>query len=295
MIEIFDSRQHFYKGNLHTHTTDSDGRMSPEDCIEAYRQQGYEFLALTDHRKLGRAYEDEGILVIPSAEYDRNYLDKGGPERAYHITGIGLKENILQDNAAGPQWLVNEIKKQGAFCTLAHPIWSLMTFEECMALQGYDAIEIYNGVSEVYSGRGYSDIYLDMLASRGIYKKITAVDDTHFYDRDVFKGYVMVQAPERTWEALYRSLMEEKFYASQGPVITRLAYDEEKVLVETRDAAVIRFMSNTLYDGHRTVYSEAGELLSEAEYPWGKADRFVRVEVEDRQGRKAWSNYIRRP
>jgi predicted metal-dependent phosphoesterase TrpH len=40
------------KGNLHTHTTLSDGTMSPARVLEAYRDRGYDFLAFTDHEPL---------------------------------------------------------------------------------------------------------------------------------------------------------------------------------------------------------------------------------------------------
>ena len=39
----------FYRGNLHTHSTRSDGRLEPEEVIGRYRERGYDFLALTDH------------------------------------------------------------------------------------------------------------------------------------------------------------------------------------------------------------------------------------------------------
>ena len=39
----------WYKGNLHTHTTESDGRLSPLETIRIYAEHGYDFLALTDH------------------------------------------------------------------------------------------------------------------------------------------------------------------------------------------------------------------------------------------------------
>lgn len=38
-----------HKGNLHTHTTQSDGRLTPDQVIDAYHQRGYTVLALTDH------------------------------------------------------------------------------------------------------------------------------------------------------------------------------------------------------------------------------------------------------
>ena len=39
----------YKKGNLHTHTTWSDGMHTPKETAEHYRSQGYDFLALTDH------------------------------------------------------------------------------------------------------------------------------------------------------------------------------------------------------------------------------------------------------
>ena len=41
--------ERWYKGNLHTHTTDSDGLKSPDDVKRLYKSLGYDFLALTDH------------------------------------------------------------------------------------------------------------------------------------------------------------------------------------------------------------------------------------------------------
>jgi DNA polymerase (family 10) len=37
------------RGNLHCHTTDSDGRYSIEEMAEAARERGYEYLAITEH------------------------------------------------------------------------------------------------------------------------------------------------------------------------------------------------------------------------------------------------------
>src|SRR2546428_12845873 len=37
------------RGNLHAHTTFSDGALSPHRLIEEYERLGYDFLAITDH------------------------------------------------------------------------------------------------------------------------------------------------------------------------------------------------------------------------------------------------------
>ena len=38
-----------YRANLHSHSTLSDGRLTPEQLVEAYREAGYSILAITDH------------------------------------------------------------------------------------------------------------------------------------------------------------------------------------------------------------------------------------------------------
>ena len=40
---------HWYRGNLHTHSTASDGRKTPAEVCAFYRAQGYDFISLTDH------------------------------------------------------------------------------------------------------------------------------------------------------------------------------------------------------------------------------------------------------
>jgi hypothetical protein len=39
----------WYKGNTHTHTLNSDGDSTPDDVVRWYRENGYNFLVLTDH------------------------------------------------------------------------------------------------------------------------------------------------------------------------------------------------------------------------------------------------------
>jgi histidinol phosphatase-like PHP family hydrolase len=49
LLAPFAASGRFYKGNLHTHSTRSDGAREPADVCAAYRDAGYDFLALTDH------------------------------------------------------------------------------------------------------------------------------------------------------------------------------------------------------------------------------------------------------
>ena len=45
----FTAPGRFWRGNLHTHSTRSDGVLAPEEVCRRYRAEGYDFMALTDH------------------------------------------------------------------------------------------------------------------------------------------------------------------------------------------------------------------------------------------------------
>ncbi|MBQ1965129.1 MAG: PHP domain-containing protein, partial [Clostridia bacterium] len=61
----------WYKGNLHTHTTRSDGIKTPEQTKKEYREMGYDFIAITDHWAYGESAEADpsGLIVLSGAEY----------------------------------------------------------------------------------------------------------------------------------------------------------------------------------------------------------------------------------
>jgi predicted metal-dependent phosphoesterase TrpH len=65
------------KGNLHTHTTFSDGRLPIDEVVGRYRELGYDFLAITDHDdRIDEEYwfripaGDDRMLVLPGVEID---------------------------------------------------------------------------------------------------------------------------------------------------------------------------------------------------------------------------------
>ncbi len=76
------------KGSLHTHTTQSDGKLSPAENIEWHADHGYHFLTITDHNRVTdprRWAPGARIPAIPSAEITarRAHIE-------YHILGLGI-------------------------------------------------------------------------------------------------------------------------------------------------------------------------------------------------------------
>jgi len=287
-MKSFQTQYNWYKGNLHTHTSLSDGRMSPEECLETYRKAGYDFIAITDHRKFYRGFANPDMLVLSGAEFHLNDFET---KRAYHITGIGIENEIVTDDSFQPQELIDRIRQQGGLAIIAHPAWSLLTHDDLMALKGYHGIEIWNTVSETHSGRGDSTIYGDVLASKGYPTLLLAVDDTHFYERDLFGGYIMVNSPGLDQESILEAIRAGRFYCSQGPEIKQIELDAGRVRVWTSPVREIRIMSDSFYCPDRIHRTEKG-FIDQAEYKLKRTDRFVRVECLDDMGRKAWSQFI---
>ena len=66
----FEAEGSWFKGNVHTHTTNSDGHMTPEQIVLRYREAGYDFLSITDHGVLmdTRELSRPDLLMIPGEE-----------------------------------------------------------------------------------------------------------------------------------------------------------------------------------------------------------------------------------
>lgn len=289
-MKLFSESLPFYKGNLHTHSKMSDGRKTPEEAAALYKENGYSFMAFTEHRKRFPGYETEDFIVLPGGEYHHQ-----PGVTAYHIVGIGMTEDFVSTDADSPQDIINKIIAAGGFPILAHPAWSLMSADDGLALTGYRAVEIYNGISEGYANRGYSDLFIDICASRGRLTGIIADDDAHFYEgHDECKGWIMLQTENFTTEGIMDSIRNERYYASTGPELKQIEMDDEKnIHVECGPVKEIYFMSNVWFVGARTVRAPEGGYLTSADYKPGKNDKWIRVEGRDENGRRFWSNFIR--
>ncbi len=91
----FDRPGHFYRGNLHMHSTVSDGALSVVDACAKYRDAGYDFVSITDHalERYGfpitdtRSCRAEGFTTIIGAELHAGQSELGN---LWHIVANGL-------------------------------------------------------------------------------------------------------------------------------------------------------------------------------------------------------------
>ncbi|HNX90950.1 MAG TPA: DNA polymerase/3'-5' exonuclease PolX [Candidatus Omnitrophota bacterium] len=82
------------KGDLHIHTTETDGRGTIEEMIASAEERGYEYVAITDHSQLVRIANgmDEKRL-LKHAEHVRKIADKHKKIKVL----VGIEVDILKD------------------------------------------------------------------------------------------------------------------------------------------------------------------------------------------------------
>jgi len=285
----------FYKGNLHTHSSASDGARSPAEVCDLYREAGYDFLSLTDHflPRYGfpivdtRPFRCEGFTTILGAELHAPATAAG---EMWHLLAVGLPLDFAPPRAGetAPALAARSLAA-GAFLAIPHPAWYALTVDDAMAIEGVHAIEVYNHTSAVRTARGDGMYLLDQLLTRRLLIQACASDDAHLHCDDAFGAWVMVKASANEPDALLDSLKAGRYYATQGPLIEEIEWSAEAVTVRCTPAAAIIVLGR----GSRAEQSlKAGQTCASLPLERLRPGGFARIVVIDGDGRRAWSNPV---
>lgn len=283
---IDENKEKWYKGNIHTHTTISDGVLSPEEAVSLYRKNNYDFIAITDHWKWNASYQEKDILVISGAEYD---FGKSAGDGIYHIVALGCKSEPDIKRDFTPQMAIDAIHASGGITNLAHPAWSLNSSEELMKLKNVDTSEIYNSLSGLpFNCRPYSGLIFDIMASKGCIWNLCAADDTHFYkESDTCRSFIYVNSSSCSEEDIINSIKSGKYYSSQGPRLS-VELKKDTLCIKTSPVCEMVFFTDKVYVPDRCI---KGDHITYAEYKIKTEESFIRVEVKNKAGEYAWSQY----
>jgi len=294
MKSVFPQKAGWYKGVCHVHSTESDGWISPERVMAAYRDRGYDFVCITDHWKVTTPDKDacKGILHIPGVELHGGKTQVGD----YHFVGIDVKKKAVfkfdKKKKYSPGELVKLIRSQGGLCVIAHPSWNGVSWWDLKDVAGdLFGLEVWNTGCDVEIGRGISEVQWDDLLSRG--EKIwgLAVDDAHRYYRDAMKGWIVVKALSCTGKSIRKSLEKGWFYSSTGPSIYDLKVSKKRIWVKTSPVVRIDLVSRPCRGG--TVQAHPGRYLEEHTFTLPGDDLgYVRIRIRDEKGQYAWTNPV---
>ena len=321
-IELLRKDLNYYKANLHSHSTLSDGAPTPEEMKAAYKAKGYSVLAITDHNVFLPHNEltEKDFLMLNGIEYNADPNDGSGrtchfcaiaptPEvqlqplfhrTKYCIRGAVEARKLVKYDETLPDYertyssegvseMMRTCREAGFFVTYNHPTWSLEHYPEYMGYEGMNAMEIVNYAC---LEMGYPEVnecvYDDMLTGG---KRVFCVanDDNHTVTRDAFGGFTVIGAEELTYKSVMDALFAGRFYASTGAAISALYIEDGKIHIETPEAKEIR-----LFTGSRAAKRAVGtreEPLTHAAFEIPKGNgKYFRVVVTDFEGGKAFSN-----
>ncbi len=300
----------FYKANLHSHSTVSDGRWSPEEIKRRYRERGYSVVAYTDHHVLVRHNEltDENFVALNGLEIGA--IDGAPKKRRKNCDFclIALSPEIGQS----PEWnkdgtppdelgrrvlmkydpaFVNAVladaRRMGFFVTYNHPTWSLAEYGDYIRYDGMQAMEICNygcvalGYDE-HNARIYSDL---LRAGKRLY--CIAADDNHNKVEDSFGGFTMIKAEGLTYTQIADALQKGHFYASEGPLIHSLYWEDGKVCVTTSPVQAI-FITKPIRSAD--VRREAGKPVTDACFEVSPDDGYFFITAVGQDGTKAYTH-----
>jgi len=290
MISGLDVPGEWLRGNLHLHTTVSDGELTPQQAVDGYREQGYDFLSITDHDTVVDVEELEGggMTLLPGIEIAPPGAELG---QTIHTVGIGASEQWEKREGEQAQEAIDRLAAITRFRFVAHPSWSSLTFADILPLQRVDGLEVYNTTCHRGVGRGLSEVQWDDCAARGTSLLGLAVDDAHCHYDDLYGGWIMLRAQERTPAAIYDALKAGHFYATTGPTIESVQIDDLTVRVEC--SPCVEALAVCPMPGRGSSSWRAGSCREEAtrfEFNLKPSSDPVRICILDAQGRRAWTN-----
>jgi len=293
----FNKSGNWYRGNLHTHSTRSDGRYAPEVVCRMYRENGYHFLAITDHfmERFGypitdtSAFRTDNFTTLLGAEL---HAGKTATDELWHILAVGLPSdfapNLPSEDGVG---ITRRALAAGGYVAVAHPAWYNLTEQDVISLAEAQAIEVINGISADHNDRIDSWYMVDVMLARGYRFHALATDDTHhkpgFYD--MLRGWTWLKSEVLTPESILEALKRGDYYSSTGPQIFDVqVIGKETIKIRCSPASSI-FVTGK---GARASQQHGGGI-TEAELNIRRLESpYCRVTVRDADGGRAWTNPI---
>ena len=295
----FTQPGHWYRGNTHSHSSASDGTRSVSECIEGYKQQGYDFLVLTDHHIVSDVsrYSNDSFLAISGSEIHPDNPYGGTP---FHIVAINLHQKIEAKNMH-PNEVMAEVAEQGGISVLAHPYWSGHTLVDLLPLHGYFALEVFTATCDKI-GRAISESHWDELLDRDVSVFGIASDDSHGLS-DLYHGWIVVKCSELSNKSIMHSLVQGFFYSSQGPEIVDFRIQDSncpgsekgdinsrRIIAKFSPSVSVVFKSTPQKGKH--IRAKGDQFLTDAFFDIMGDEKYVRLEITAPDGKKAWSQPI---
>lgn len=293
----------WFKGNLHTHTVNSDGDSTPDDAVRWYREHGYNFVALTDHNYLTSV---DGLNALHGAE-DKFLVIRGEEltdrvgDKPIHVNGLNPARFIKPPGGdtvvTMVQNMVNAVRSARGVPSINHPNfgWAISA-DELAQVQRTRLFEVFNG-HPLVNGLGGGGVpgleeTWDRILSSGKLLYGIAVDDAHYFKRPGDPaaprpgfGWVYVRATRLQPRAIVDALERGDFYSSTGVELESVESSSKAMTVAVRQERQSKYRIQFIGRQGR-VLSES--ITSPATYTFTGGEGYVRAKVLESNGKVAW-------
>lgn len=320
----------FYKANLHSHSTISDGELTPEKLKEIYKARGYSILAYTDHNVMIPHFDLADDEFLPLVGYELDVTGGEAREMPYedrkvcHMCLIALEPDNLkqvcwhrseylyantvyhkdevQFYEDEPDYIrvyhadcINDIVKTGReygfFVTYNHPSWSCEGYEEYSQYKYFNAMEICNYGTLVTGHGDYNPRVYDDMLKQGKRLYCVGTDDNHNW-------------PSREWDSFgawvmikagkleYRTITKA---LEDGNFYSSQGPEIYELWVEDNKLHIVtsEVSKISLSSANRradSAWADTGKTIHSAVFELDKDMIYFRITVVDHQGKCANTN-----
>ena len=326
---LIDPEKKQYKANLHSHSTLSDGKLTPEELKKLYKDNGYDILAVTDHEypKSHNDLTDKDFLMVTGYEayirpsrickfnrfkpeihinliakdkdnegivaYDPfycKYMPLPKAITAKHYGNIGSRKFTT----SYIQKFIDTANSHGYLVSLNHPVWSMQDVKSVLKLRNFWSMEIFNTSSMKTSGYAENMPLYDMFLREGVRMFVHGSDDNH-NKREV---------TDPLCDALGSWTMVSSGKLDYKSVITAMEKGDmyastgpsiysigiEGGVVTVKTSEAAFIRMHMTPKYAKTVYDKKGKTVTEAKFKLPEDAFYIYFSVTDKNGGKAYTH-----
>lgn len=321
-LEIISPNKNQYKTEMHCHSTCSDGKYTPAQLKEIYKERGYSAVCFTDHDVFipHNDLTDEDFVALNGYELfvpDLRDKPNDAVNKQLHLNFLALspkKEKMLfynpdyiytqngkkfigkikyQGSCKQPrffeaQWVNKAIEtanKNGFAVTFNHPVWSCASPEDYLSLDGLTAMEIWNSFQE--DGGAVREMVYEG-------KEILSVASNDFHKfregEQSILASVYIQADKLTYRQLVKNFLSGNYYSSCGPTLSQLYIEDDRLYLACSKVKSVMLVTPSI--DCRSIRVTDG-YIEQAEFALNAHDKKAfYIVLTDENGNKAWTNPI---
>jgi hypothetical protein len=320
----------WYRGQIHAHTGLPSHPVPAEQVVKWYKDNGFQWVSVTGlnswvpPQPLQARFGEPGrFLVVGGVELSAEPLGVG--VKIYDTLGVGIDRALAPPATPDPRAAAvldaeaRAIRAEPGpqLVVAAHPgltyAWRDRELVASDRRAGPRFMEIWNGESGMnfLGGGGWPSatrIWDRALRHRLVYG--VATDDSHHFAGGPFpadahvaqpgRGWVVVRACALVWPSIIAAMERGDFYSSSG--VTLLDYQANRngirLRLDPKTHDLGWSVDNTNPTTYTTQFIGAGSRVLKVDlsltpnYRCRHGDRYVRAEVVDSDGRRAWGQPV---